>query len=196
MSGTEWDREHRFGEAGRPDGLPREDFDQLFDLTFAELRSLARGIMSRERRGHTLEPTALVHEAYLRLVRADGLHVESRQHFANIAARAMRRVLIEHARARDADKRGGGRRSVTLAELGIDAFPPEIGVLELDDALCCFAEIDERGARVVELRIFGGLKMAEIAEILGVTRRTVQTDWRIALMWLRREFTGGAETDS
>lgn len=169
-------------------GMHREGMDRLFDLTFAELRSLARTYMSRERGNHTLQPTALVNEAYLRLINVEGLHIESRNHFGNLAAQAMRRILVEHARAKNAVKRGGAWQFVTMTDLGLGVLPDEVGLVDLDDALKVFAQLDERGAKVVELRIFGGLTMQEIAEVLGVTRRTVQTDWRIAIMWLRREF--------
>ncbi len=167
----------------------RRDFDRLFDATFAELRALARSYMRRERHGHTLQPTALVHEAYLRLFNAENLDYESRTHFGNIAALAMRRVLVEHARSRNAAKRGGGMEPVSLGELGLTSLPPQVDVLDLDDALTKYAALDHRGAKVVEMRTFGGLTMEEIAEALGVTRRTVQTDWRVATMWLRREFS-------
>ncbi len=163
--------------------------DALFASTLAELRRQAAAMMRRERPSHTLQPTALVNEAYLRLYKAEGLKDLDRAHFLNIAAQAMRRILIEHARGKNATKRGGDWVPVTLHDIGVADFPDQTTIIDLDSALRRFAEIDERGAHVVELRIFTGLTMEEIAGILGVTRRTVQTDWRIAIMWLRRELS-------
>ncbi len=164
----------------------QESFDHLFEATFTELHGLAAAIMSRERPDHTLQPTALVNEAYLRLFGANNLDIQGKAHFINIAAQAMRRILVEHARSRNAARRGGGRVPVTLYDIGVNDFPDSATILDLDVAMRKFAKLDERGARVAELRIFTGLGMAEIAEIIGVSRRTVQTDWRVASMWLRR----------
>lgn len=167
--------------------------DPLFEATFDELRALAAHYLHRERRGHTLQPTALVNETYLRLQGSGSLACNGRTHFLNVAAMAMRRVLVDHARRRKAAKRGGGQVPVTLAEIAVAGFPDDTCVLEFDRALDQLARFDARGARVVELRVFTGLTMEEIAESLGVTRRTVQTDWRVATMWLRRSLSMQAE---
>jgi len=168
-------------------------FDQLFEATYAELRALAAQFMYQERSSHTLQPTALVNEAYLRLHDADDRPVEGRTRFMSIAAQAMRRILVDHARGKNAAKRGGGWVPVTLTDIGVEVFPDQTTIIDLDRALHRLATMDERGARVVELRVFGGLGMAEIAEIVGVTRRTIQTDWRVATMWLRRELSLSTE---
>jgi RNA polymerase sigma-70 factor, ECF subfamily len=162
---------------------------RAFGLVYEELREIAAKLMRAERADHTLRPTALVHEAYCRLVDQSRVSWENRAHFFGIAARAMRQILVEHARARAAAKRGGGWERVTLYDhLGMVA-DSTLEVIDLDDALNRMAELDERMARVVELRVFGGLTGEETAHILGVTRRTVQRDWRMAKMWLAREFT-------
>jgi len=167
-------------------------FDTLFAAAQQELSAMAAYLMSNERGNHTLQPTALVNEAYLRLFEVEKLPVESKAHFVNIAARAMRQILVEHARRKNAAKRGGGWKAVTLTGLSVKNFSNEVDVLELNEALDQLAELDLRAAEVVELRIFGGLTMEEVAGALDLTRRTVQKDWRFATMWLRREFAGPA----
>ncbi len=166
-------------------------------LVYDELRSLARRYMRSERREHTLQPTALVHEAYLRLVDRPRVDWRGRTHFFAVGARVMRHLLIDHARGRGRKKRGGGRYRVTLTdwraaggEAGLD--PGEL--LDLDAALEKLARVDEREARVVELRFFAGLTVAEVAHALGVSKRTVEQDWTHARAWLRRELAavGGA----
>ncbi len=165
-------------------------FEQLFARVHRELRQMAADLMQRERPGHTLQPTALVHEAYIRLVDSSHVKWESRAHFFGIAARAMRQILVDHARARAAEKRGGDWRRITLDE-HIEAFASaEIDPFELDDALLRLAELDERMAQIVELRFFGDLTEEEIAHFLGVSRRTVQREWWMARLWLRRELGG------
>ena len=168
-------------------------FDALFAAAHHELSGMAHNLMSSERSNHILQPTALVNEAYLRLFDVQNLPVESRAHFVNLAARAMRQVLVEHARRHNAAKRGGGRQALTLTGAGVQDLRDEIGALELNDALEKLAELDPRAAEVVEKRIFGGLTMEEIADTLDLTRRTVQKDWRFALLWLRREFGDAGE---
>jgi len=161
---------------------------RAFGSVYEELREIASRLMRAERLDHTLRPTALVHEAYCRLVDQSRVTWENRAHFFGIAARAMRQILVEHARARAAAKRGGGWNRVTLDDhLGMIA-DSALEVIDLDEALTRLAEMDERMARVVELRVFGGLTGEETAHVLGVTRRTVQRDWRMAKMWLAREF--------
>jgi RNA polymerase sigma factor (TIGR02999 family) len=163
--------------------------EELVPLVYAELRRQARRVLRREGEGHTLQATALVHEAWLRL---DGQHDarwESRAQFFAVAATTMRRVLVDHARARSALKRGrGGGTQVTLAEAGAAAATPEdVDVLAVDDALARLATMDPRKARLVELRYFAGLTMPEAAAALGVSPATVGREWAIARMWLRRE---------
>ena len=148
--------------------------------------------MQGERTGHTLQPTALVHEAFLRLVPEGGApQLEGRAHFLRVAARAMRRILVDHARARDADKRGGGRRPVALDDV-LEAFAErDLDVLELSDAVEKLGAVDPELARLVELRFFAGLTIAETAAALGVSTPTVERHWRVARLWLARELGDG-----
>jgi RNA polymerase sigma factor (TIGR02999 family) len=163
--------------------------NQLFEATYRELRRVAAGLMRRERPEHTLQPTALVNEAYLRLVDGTQVQWEDRAHFFGIAASAMRRILVEHARRRGADKRGGDWERVTLDEqIGAPAVP-DVAVLDLDRLLTDLSAMDERMVRIVELRVFGGMQVNEIAHVLGVSERKVYKDWRIAKMWLARELS-------
>ena len=157
----------------------------LVESVQAELRRLAAGHLRRERQDHTLQPTALVNEAYLRLIDQRAQDWESKQHFLAIASTAMRRVLLEHARARLAEKRGGALERVTLFEVpsAMDERPESL--VALDEALEHFAAIDPDNARIVELRWFGGLGVAETASVLGVSSRTVERGWRAAAAWLR-----------
>ncbi len=160
---------------------------RLFGLLHDELRRVAGRVMQRERAGHSLAPTELVHEVYLRVFDQDGLRPTSRAHFIAIAARAMRQVLIDHARARGAGKRAGDRERVTLD--GVADGRGDAEVIELHEALERLAELDQRAARVVELRVFGGLTVTEVAEVLGVSARTVDGDWLVARAWLTRELS-------
>ena len=157
--------------------------DALFPLVYDELQALARGQLHHERDGHTLNPTALVHEAYLKLV---GQEAEwaNRAHFFGIAALAMRRVLVHYARRRAADKRGGGVAAVTLVNDGVARATPADEILALDEALARLAAVAERPAKVVEMRFFGGLSQDEIAQALGISVPTVQRDWQTARAWL------------
>ncbi|MFN8179264.1 MAG: sigma-70 family RNA polymerase sigma factor [bacterium] len=172
---------------GPPD---REVHRRLFEAVYPELRRYAANIMHRERANHTLQPTALVHEAYLKLVDESRVSWESRIHFLAVAGRAMRQILVDHARRVSAVKRGGGQQRVTLESVleGSGAEPLE--VLAVHDALERFAAVDERAAHVVELKIFAGLTMPEVAKTLGVSERTVHGDWSMAKMWLGRELRG------
>jgi RNA polymerase sigma factor (TIGR02999 family) len=156
-------------------------------LVLADLRRQASGYLRRERSGHTLQPTALVNEVYLRLVDQQRAHWKGRAHFFAVAAQLMRRILVDHARAHLADKRGGWAQIVTLDEAS-DA-PEEkavanVDLLALDDALTELSNLDERQGRVVELRYFAGLTIPETAEVLGVTHATISRDWRNARAWL------------
>jgi RNA polymerase sigma factor (TIGR02999 family) len=165
--------------------------EQLLPLVEAELRRLARMYMARERRAHTLQTTALVNEAFVRLVDAKGLRWQDRSHFLGISARLMRRVLVDHARARGYQKRGGGAQRVTLTDALVIAPEPSLDVIALDGALDALAAVDARKAKVVELRFFGGLSVEETANVLSVSNDTVDRDWRLAKLWLLRELRGG-----
>jgi RNA polymerase sigma factor (TIGR02999 family) len=167
--------------------------ERLFELVYGELRSLAASLMRRERAGHTLQPTALVHEAYLRLVDRTRIGLKDRGHFIGVAARAMRQILVDHARRRGTVKRGGEWERVTLESAEAPAAGDTFEVIRLNEALERFAALDPRAARVVELRVFGGLEVKETAALLGVSPRTVDGDWATARMWLARELgSGGA----
>jgi RNA polymerase sigma factor (TIGR02999 family) len=172
------------------DGADPATAEQLMPMVYDELRRLARGFMSRETPGHTLQPTALVHEAYLKLVDASQISWQGRTHFFAVGARVMRRLLIDHARGRHRLKRGGKKRRVTFSEglprvAGTDLDLDQL--LVLNDALGRLAALDARQARVVELRFFGGLTMPEVAHVVGVSQRTVEGDWTHARAWLKRE---------
>jgi RNA polymerase sigma factor (TIGR02999 family) len=164
--------------------------EQLLPLVEAELRRLARIYMARERRGHTLQATALVNELFVRLVDAKGLRWQDRSHFLGISARLMRRVLVDHARARGYQKRGGGAERVTFTDALAIAQEPALDVLDLDRALEALAAVDARKAKVVELRFFGGLSVEETADVLHMSNDTIKRDWRLAKLWLLRELEG------
>ena len=166
--------------------------EDLFRRVYQELRRLAGYYMRHERPDHTLQPTALVHEAYLRLIDQRNLPGESRAHFFGVAASVMRRILIDHARAHRANKRGGRDVKVPLDDSAALALEQPDDLLEIDQALERLATLDPRQARVVELRFFGGLSVEEIAGILGIGTRTVDRDWRIARGWLRRQLSSTA----
>jgi len=174
----------------------RKAFDRLVPLVYAELRRQARVQLSRERGAHTLQPTALVHEAFLRLVDQRSARWQNRAQFFGVAAQLMRRILVDHARARDAAKRGGGAVRISLDEAPEAAASPETDVLLLDEALERLASLDERQARVVELRYFGGLSVEEAAAVLDVSEITIKRDWAMAKAWLFRELTGGPSGSS
>lgn len=165
--------------AGDPQAL-----DVLMPLVNDELRRLAQHYLSREKRGHTLQPTALVNECYLKLVDRRRVSWKDRAHFFAFAARTMRRILVEHARAHQAIKRGNGAERVTLAEHSANVRPPEVDVLDLDEALETLASMDDRQHRIVELRFFAGLSIRETAEVMGIGEATVNRDWASARAWL------------
>jgi RNA polymerase sigma factor (TIGR02999 family) len=168
---------------GRGDETAR---DELVGAVYAELRRRAGAYLRRERPGHTLQPTALVNEVYLRLVDQKSVRWESRSQFFGLAAQLMRRILVDHARSRRAGKRGGGLMPVTFDE---ELAGPGAGVdvAALDDALVALAALDPRQGRVVELRYFGGLSIEETAEVLGLSAATVKREWTMARAWLHRE---------
>ena len=181
--------------ASTPASAPRaQAAEELLPLVYDELRRLARRYLSRERPDHTLEPTALVHEAYVRLVDPAQDNWRGRTHFFAVGARVMRHLLVDHARGKGRAKRGGGWRRVTLAEEAPPWAARDLDredLLALDAALEKLSRIDEREARIVELRFFAGLKIREVASLLGVSKRTVEDDWAHARVWLRRELAGG-----
>ena len=161
--------------------------DRLLPLVDTELRRLAHRYMKRERPGHTLQATALVNEAYLRLVEVKRVQWQSRAHFFAMAARMMRRILVDHARARNNSKRGGDVPRVSLDEALVVSSEPEQDLLGLDDALRRLEAVHPRKGQVVELRFFGGLSVEETAEALQISTDTVKRDWRFAKLWLLRE---------
>ena len=165
--------------------------DALIPIVHSELRRLARYYMRRERPGQTLQPTALVNEAYLRLVGVQRVRWQSRAHFLAVAARLMRRVLVDVARSRDSLKRGGGARTVTFDERFVLSHEWSVNLRALDEALALLAAKDERKSQVVELRFFGGLSVEDTAEALHTSTRTVMRDWRLARAWLSRELARG-----
>jgi RNA polymerase sigma-70 factor (ECF subfamily) len=165
-------------------------YEQLAPLVYDELHRIARRQMSKERPGHTLQPSALVNEAFMRLIDYDGVNWENRRHFFRLAARMMREVLINYAASRKSAKRGGAAQRVTLDEALVREKTGAMGLedlLALNQALQRLAQEDDRCARVVELMFFGGLSERETADELGVSDRTVKREWRYARLWLRRE---------
>lgn len=173
------------------DGDP-DAFTRLLPLVDQELRRLARRHMQRERPGHTLQATALVNEAYLRLAESNPLDIRSRAHFYAVAARVMRHVLVDHARARGNLKRGGALNRAPLVDAEDVAAPPERDFAALDAALRRFESAHERAARVVELRFFGGLSAQEAADAMSISLDTAKRDWRFAKLWLLRELGGAS----
>jgi RNA polymerase sigma-70 factor, ECF subfamily len=175
---------------GHKDALAR-----LVPILYQELRRLAGGYLRGERQGHTLQPTALVHEAYLRLAAETRADWQNRAQFMGVAAQLMRRILVDYARARDAGKRGGSAVRVSLERLDPEsAAPPFVEILVVDRALLRLEKLDPQQARVVELRYFAGLTVDEAAEALGISPRTVKRDWAMASAWLRRELSPGKRT--
>jgi RNA polymerase sigma factor (TIGR02999 family) len=169
----------------------RAALNQLMPLVYGELRRLAKSHMRRERAGQTLQTTALIHEAYLRLIDADSVRLENRAHFFAAAARVMRQVLVDLARERGSRKRGGAARRASFDEAMAVGRQHDVGLLALDEALAALAQIDPRKSQVVELRFFGGLSVEETAGALGVSVETVHRDWRLARSWLLRRLRGG-----
>lgn len=171
-----------------------EAFNRLFPLVYEELRVLARSRLRSERDGHTLNTTALVHEAYLKLIDQTRVQWQNRAHFFAMAARLMRRILVDAARSRGYQKRGGNATILSLEETLVVPTEPGQNLVALDDAVAGLAAIDSRKSQVVEMRFFGGLSLEETAEALQVSRETVKRDWKFAKLWLLRELRG-AEAD-
>lgn len=165
--------------------------ETLLPIVYNELRHRAGFLMQREREGHTLQPTALVHEAFLRLVQQERVEWQGRAHFFAVASQVMRRILVDHARARAAGKRGGRETRMALEEgLGLSAAR-DADVMAIDQALTKLAAIDQRQAEIVSLRFFGGLSVEEVAAVLSLPKRTVEAEWTMIRAWLRRELTEG-----
>ncbi len=171
-------------QIGRPGAA-----DELLPLVYQELRRIAAAYMRRERPDHTLQATALVHEAYLQLVDQTRVDWKNRAHFFGVAAQLMRRILVEHARAHQAQKRGGGAGKIALEEVAA-AFPQkDLTLVALDDSLQQLEKMDPRQSRVVELRFFGGLTTEETAEVMGISTATVEREWRAARAWLHSQLS-------
>jgi len=166
--------------------------ERLYSRVYPELRALAASVLRSERPSQTLQPTELVHEAYMRLVAGDKVSWEGRAHFFGSAARAMRQILVDHARRRHADKRGGNWVRITLHPDIATSREPDFEILALNDCLGRMEALDARMAQVVELRVFGGMTVREAACVLGVSERTVNGDWSVAKKWLRRELEHGS----
>ena len=175
--------------SGDPDAA-----EQVLPLVYDELKAIARNYFRRERRDHTLQATALVHEAWVRLVESSGARFESRSHFVGLLAHVMRRVLVDHARGHNRAKRGGQAARVTLVESDA-VVGPEIELMELDEALDRLAGMDPRRAKIVELRFFGGLSIDETAEALDISPKTVTRQWRLARAWLHRRLAEGSASN-
>ena len=164
--------------------------ERMLPLVYDELRRLAAGYLRRERPGHTLQPTALVHEAYVRLIDQRQVDWSNRAQFIGLAAVMMRRILVNHARDRVADKRGAGAEHVPLTIAGDPMGAPEVDLLDLHDALDRLAELDRRKSQIVELKFFGGLTIEEIAETVQISRATVEREWKFARAWLFNAISG------
>ena len=162
----------------------RDAVDRILPLVYPELQAMAQRHLSGERNDHTLDTSALVHEAYLKLVKQDRTNWKNRAHFFGVATLAMRRILVTYAHARNAEKRGGGVAAITLMDDQTARETKSDELIALDEALTRLATVAERPAKIVELRFFGGLKHHEIAEVLDISEATVQRDWRMARAWL------------
>ncbi len=173
----------------------RAALEQMIPLVYQELRQRAEYCLRQERPGHVLQPTALVNEAYLRLIDCDNIQWQNRAQFFAVAARLMRRILVDFARERNYAKRGGGLRRVSLVEATVASQPESADLVALNDALDTLARLDPRQSRVVELRFFGGLKLEEIAEVLKVSLGTVRRDWSLAQAWLYNELKNRVTDD-
>jgi RNA polymerase sigma-70 factor (ECF subfamily) len=169
---------------------------ELIVLLYSELRSLASRYLRRERSDHTLQTTALVHEAYLRLANQREVRWKNREQFLGVAAQLMRRILVDYSRGHDAQKRGKGFEKIFLEEAEGVAKGKAADVIQLDEALTRFAEVDPQQAQLVELRFFGGLSIEEAAAVLGVSRTTAKRNWNLAKAWLARELRRGDQKDA
>jgi RNA polymerase sigma factor (TIGR02999 family) len=177
-------------------GGDKAALDSLMPLVYAELRHIANHYLRRERSDHTLQSTALVHEAYVRLTQQDLPQWQNRAHFFAVAAQLMRQILVDHARGHRASKRGGDVYKLTLEDAENHAQLPDVDIVALDDALRSLSELDAQQSRVVELKFFGGLSVEDTAEVLGVSPSTVKRDWTTARAWLFRELNRSASHDA
>lgn len=168
--------------------------DELMILVYSQLRRLANVYLQRERTNHTLQPTALVHEAYLRLIEQDDVKWQNREHFVGLAASMMRRVLVDHARGHKRGKRGGGKYKLSLTEADRFTTDENVDLTVLDEALERLTETYPQKAKIVELKFFGGLTIEETAKVLEISDTTVERDWRFARAWLQREMTNKQDT--
>ena len=173
----------KFEPGDRPAG------EQLFADVYTELRALAARYLHRERKNHTLQPTALVHEAYLKLVGQPGVECQGRAHFLAIAAKAMREILVDHARRHRAAKRGGDRHRIALDDNLVIESSRDVDLLALEDALSKLTKLDPRQAQMIELRFFGGLDIAEVAKVMKISKRSAEREWTMVRAWLRRELS-------
>ena len=171
-------------------GGEKSALDRLMPVVYEELKRLASAYMRRQRPGHSMQTVDLVNEAYMRLVDSSRVNWQDRNHFYAISSQIMRRLLVDSARKRNSQKRGGGRAQITLDDNLEAAVGPGIDLVALDEALKSLAELNPRHSRIIELRYFGGLTEEETAEVLGVSSRTVRRDWTVARAWLYRELTG------
>jgi RNA polymerase sigma factor (TIGR02999 family) len=169
----------------------KESLDKLMPVVYDELRRQAARYLRREQPGHTLQTTALIHEAYVRLVDQRNVQWQNRAHFFGIAAQMMRRILVDHARTKKRAKRGGSDIKVSLDDATVAVKGQDLDVVAVDEALTRLAKIDEQQSRVVELRFFSGLTVEETAEVMGISPATVKRDWSMAKAWLHRELSGG-----
>jgi RNA polymerase sigma factor (TIGR02999 family) len=174
----------------------KEALDQLMPLVYDELRRQAARYLRREQAGQTLQTTALIHEAYVRLVDQRNVQWQNRAHFFGIAAQLMRRILVDHARTKKRVKRGGSDVRVSLGDATVAVKGQDLDVVALDEALDRLAQIDEQQSRVVELRFFSGLTVEETAEVMGISKATVKRDWSMAKAWLHRELSGDIDPDA
>jgi len=171
-------------------GGDRASADVLLTLVYDELRKIAGQYLRKERSGHTLQPTALVHEAYMKLIDISDINWQDRAHFFAVSANVMLHILLDHARAKLAEKRGGDVQRIALEDAVSLSNEPDVDVLAVDDALKELAEFDEQQSRIVELRFFGGLTIEETAHVVGISPATVKREWAMAKAWLHRKLTG------
>ena len=172
----------------------KEALDSLLPLVYEELRKQAARYLRHERVGHTLQTTALIHEAYLKLVDQKNVHWQNRAHFFGIAAQLMRRILVDHARTKKRAKRGGSDIRVSFNDANVMGQARDLDIVALDEALSRLAEVDPQQSRIVELRFFSGLTVEETAEVMSISPATVKRDWSMAKAWLHREISGEVES--
>lgn len=170
-------------------GGNRASADALLSIVYGELRKIAAQYLRKENSGHTLQPTALVHEAYMKLIDISDINWQDRAHFFAVAANVMRNILVDHARAKLADKRGGGAQRIALEDAISLSSEENVDVLAVDEALKELAELDEQQSRIVELRFFGGLTIEETAHVAGISPATVKREWAMAKAWLHRKLS-------